>query len=440
MSYNFTASLPQQYGPLQLGLLIEFDNGYNAFVGKNNSGKSAILQFLTNYLYERVPKHEYVYIPTQRHLTRVTSQIGQTSLAAWNEQLRQKIINEPARSENIDNLPPVADLFATLFHEVDLYKQVGQVTEILAELGFPDFRIGQGQNLYMSDHLLAIQGSGLRTLAPIVSAISSKNIKYIFIDEPELSLEPNAQKLLAQLLRKFATDKTIIVATHSHLFLNRERIENNMVVERSSSGEVAVSHISSQDELLKITYDLLGNSLSDLFFPNNFIIVEGASDQALVEKIISLLGYTTLDLKPISATGIDRATNLARCIIDALKPISAGKSPYRSTAVVLVDRNNLTELKQNSIILEMTSDGRFIELGSDSLEAYIDESLYTKAGLVRADALEKLSQLRNYHEISAYKKEISDKIVEHLEESDLEKIPDITNAVKKGLPAQGQKK
>jgi hypothetical protein len=42
--------------------------------------------------------------------------------------------------------------------------------------------------------------------------------------------------------------------------------------------------VGSREQLYDVTFDLLGSSTEDLFFPHNYLIVEGASDQVIAER------------------------------------------------------------------------------------------------------------------------------------------------------------
>src|SRR5262249_45473905 len=117
-----------------------------------------------------------------------------------------------------------------------------------------------------------LQGSGLRAVMPILAALTNDNLSTILVDEPELSLEPRLQKALRDLLVEIAAEKQlIVVSTHSHLFLNREVLESTQIVTRTENG-AAPRTVSSEKKLFDLTFDLLGSSTEDLFFPRNYLI------------------------------------------------------------------------------------------------------------------------------------------------------------------------
>jgi hypothetical protein len=132
-----------------------------------------------------------------------------------------------------------------------------------------------------------------------------------------------------------ANDKTIIVATQSHLFLNREYPNANIIAE-IRDGYCILEQVSDRNKLFDTTYNLLGSSLSDLFFPNNFLIVEGSSDQVICEKCAELLEIPQEQVKVVSANGLDNVENSFQAIENTLKPLIMNTSPYSKKVVVLI--------------------------------------------------------------------------------------------------------
>lgn len=64
-------------------------------------------------------------------------------------------------------------------------------------------------------------GEGIVSIFAIVDSLyDSKPGDVIVIDEPELSLHPALQKRVNNLLCRFASDRQIVVSTHSPYFID----------------------------------------------------------------------------------------------------------------------------------------------------------------------------------------------------------------------------
>jgi predicted ATP-dependent endonuclease of OLD family len=140
---------------------------------------------------------------------------------------------------------------------------------------------------------------------PILAALTDPELRVILIDEPEISLDPTLQKALKNLLLEHApvdSGKAIVVSTQSHLFMNRERLASNYIVSREGA-EVVARAAATDEHLFDVTFRLLGNSTEDLFFPGNYLVVEGGSDQTIVERALELLGASRGAVKVLSAGG-----------------------------------------------------------------------------------------------------------------------------------------
>jgi hypothetical protein len=134
------------------------------------------------------------------------------------------------------------------------------------------------------------QGTGARAALPIIMQLFNPEVKLLAIDEPELGLEPRMQKIIFNAI-KDATEgrngfpmKRVVLATHSHLFLDRLDIQNNFRVEKEN-GHILATPLQTSQDLQIATYVLMGSDPSDLFFPSNIIVVEGKSDHIFLEAV-----------------------------------------------------------------------------------------------------------------------------------------------------------
>ena len=309
----------------------------------------------------------------------------------------------------------------------------------LLRLGFDEIVLNSTQNASIGDVQIVSHGTGVRSVLPIVAALTSPDIKFLLVDEPELALEARSQKILKELFYEaVGQGKQIVVASQSHIFLNKRQYENNNVVE-INEGVSSVRPVKSQQELLDITYNLLGNSLEDLFSPSNFLIVEGSSDQVVCEKVAQLLGVPSAKVKIISARGIDNIQDSFKAIRNTLVPLVAGESPYSKRVVVLADKPPKQSASSFKTLKSQLKERVFL-LRESSIEDHLPDALYLSAGTTKSDVLRQLSELKKalkygdkgeaLKQLNDYKKRVSNSIASILSYDDLKLLPTIVGAIK----------
>jgi energy-coupling factor transporter ATP-binding protein EcfA2 len=424
---------PSQYGPLQAGFRYGLRRGYTALIGPNNAGKSTLLQLIFREMMDdaEVGAGRVAFIPPDRQYVSETTQTAGRTLDAWNGDLVNHVRNRPHEHGSGTSPPPRPELTRVLMH-ASLVRQVQAMNDLLERLGLRPFDLVADQNVQFGDEVfVASQGTGLRGVLPIVAAITNPNLSVLLIDEPELSLEPRLQKVLRDILIEASQERVVVVATHSHLFLRRDLEEANQVVGRTPTNEIAVHTLATTRELYDAVFDLLGSSTEDLFFPSNYLIVEGASDQAIVEKVITLLGAPPPTIKVLAARGIDAVRDTVESVYRASVPLIVNDSPYKGRVVALVDEPRNPE-SQNFKKLDSALGDRLHILDAPSMEEYMPEAIYAHAdrdkdadrtALANADRLGR----------EALKTEISSALAEALTEADFDSIPTIVLAAQDAI-------
>lgn len=126
------------------------------------------------------------------------------------------------------------------------------------------------------------KGDGIKSLIAIslVSHLSKKSLKnrnlILAIEEPESHLHPAAIQRLSFVLNEISTQQQVIITTHSPLLVDRLRIENNILVNKSRA-KVA-KNISQIREIL-------GVQVSDNLSSANWVLlVEGAEDKIILKQ------------------------------------------------------------------------------------------------------------------------------------------------------------
>jgi predicted ATP-dependent endonuclease of OLD family len=230
-------------------------------------------------------------VPSRRAWSAYTGNTLSDSLSYWNNAFHQ------------DRVSPDSSLVARLVHlETDPKRK--QYDELLKEVApqVSKWRIdrSRGQNFVQystitgARHSADLLGDGIASLFRVSLAIfDSQRDNIIVIDEPELSLHPQAQKALARVLSRTSSDRQVIVTTHSPYFVNWTDLSNGANVCRltQATDGVHVGHLSPQ------TLTLLRGSLNDwqkpnlldavakeIFFADGGVFVEGQEDVGLLRK------------------------------------------------------------------------------------------------------------------------------------------------------------
>lgn len=424
-----------QYGLLQPTFSWSVPNtGYHVLTGVNDSGKSAILQLitLTGLQTAGFGVSKVVLIPTDREFVQATTEVGGRTLENYNQQVTPNLNNGPTSFDNF--MPPYRnELVRLLLTHYDQMEQVPRFNEFLSRIGFSKIRLPQ-QQMRLEDVAISLHGSGVRGVAAILAALTDPQLQIICIDEPELSLEPRLQKSLRDVLIEQGTDRLIIVATHSHLFLNREesQLDHNHVVVRDGD-QVAIKDVATQEELYDITFKLLGMDTEDLFFPGNYLITEGASDQVICEAIKRLDNVPKPKVKVLAAGGVTKVNVTLTSILNSLKPLVTSDSPYAKRVVALVDQADPSEKTQLDGLQEILGD-RLVILPDGSIEEYLPDDLYARAGRNKTADLAEIQKLRragDHKGLGDLKRQLSNGIADILTIDDLERLPVLRDAVSK---------
>ncbi len=266
------------------------------FFGGNNSGKTSVLVGACNaYMNKHYSSMDYL------GLNRVyTSSKYNYELEALDEYQRadRQEENRKRRSGNTIGQNELFDWMEELAlqDEQTRLKILEWVNTNFEPWNFQEVKKGKfvtGLEAKINNLEPLDQGTGARAVLPIMIQLYNPNVNFLAIDEPELGLEPRMQKLVFRAI-KDATEgrngfpmKRVLLATHSHLFLDRTNLSNNFSTKKSA-GKVSIAQVISPDELQDATFKLLGSNPSDLFFPSNIIIVEGVTDCIFLNSIYKI--------------------------------------------------------------------------------------------------------------------------------------------------------
>jgi hypothetical protein len=148
-----------------------------------------------------------------------------------------------------------------------------------------------------------------------------------------------------------------------------------------------------------------------------------------VEHVLILRYGAGHGIKVLAAGGIDEVVPSVKAVERALTPLSTSDSPYASSTVALVDGPN--EFNRGTVeeIGRVLGD-RLVVLPDSSLEEYLPDGLYERAGREKAQVLRDVAGAReDYGRLRRLKGEVADAIRAVLTAEDLELLPDLKRAV-----------
>jgi len=352
-------------------------NGLTILSGPNNSGKSYLLKQLC-----RTFKTGAHFFGCNRffHIRELqtTSPDEQYLQNMWRSYENQFAPNAPNTENNSHNLEEVLrglndrqrDTLFGLFKEL-IGSTISLQHTIRDNVMTPFYVDVDGESL-------AYGSTGTRLLLTLLGTCFDERFDRLFIDEPELGLSPKIQSIIGLFFSdldkraKYMPHlKSVYIATHSHLFLDRSDIRNNFIVEKQDKS-IHATNVSSVSQFHQLQFNLLGNDLESIFMPSAIVIVEGKTDQMFLRHVFSL----KLSDRKITVVlgGSDGETEKKlHTLREAFGDLR--RSPYHDRTFVLLDARN--SVKRNRII-EMGIDEKNVWTWSkNGIEFYYPREIMT---------------------------------------------------------------
>ena len=193
---------------------------------------------------------------------------------------------------------------------------------------------------------LKYASSGTRLLFTLLGTLLDDYFSTVLIDEPELGFSPRIQAHLARALYDGETRRTyfphlqqVFVVTHSHLFLDREVLSNNYIVEKT--GNVVSSRpVESIAELHQLQFSMLGNDLEHLFMPAAVVVVEGPCDTSYLARLFTL-HIPSRRISIVVARGDGGTPDKVHTLAEGFGDLQS--SPYRPRLFVILDAKHSTK-------------------------------------------------------------------------------------------------
>ncbi len=442
-SEKFVVQDEQVYGRLQAGFQIELgEKGYFSVAGLNNSGKTTVLQWLL------AQSQNSIYIPAERGIVRPTLDSGTLQLRQYVDTFRSRVANGPLDTVNFGR-GSVGFGNAVQIRELDSYSECllpsmirdKGITDSITELRdyVKQFLLGESINdrsdqLLIDNRSITQMGTGARSLLMIIMALIHPDYTTVLIDEPELFMEPRLQKALRDLFMQKATEKRIVAATHSHLFLNRseDQYDHNFYFDDATDTMTNLKVTTTKTDLRNLTFKLLGASFSDLMLPENYLVVEGGSDYIFLNRVAQLIdSVKATKLQIAYVQGIQNAPPSVNAIAEMIRPYYAEESVYSERIVCLIDEPKNKDEERSAAEIERSlnkaDNQRFFKLGKGQsgaaldLEKAIPESLYNRTAYNKSQVLAEIGRLKKDHKkLGTYKEEVAAALANALKREDLD--------------------
>lgn len=232
----------------------------------------------------------------------------------------------------------------------------------------------------MDGENLRYGSSGTRLLLTLLGTLLDERFSTILLDEPEIGLSPRIQTRLAQFLYDAAERvdfcphlKHLYVATHSHIFLDRNTYSNNFVVTKNGK-QITARPIGSVSDLHQLQFNMLGNELESLFLPSAIAIVEGETDVTFLNKVLEL-HLPDVRVAMVCAHGEGEVRSKLNFFKEAFGDVAS--SLYRDRLFVVFDKQistNLGKIATQGVLVE-----NIIVLSKNGIEHYYPPPLLAAA-------------------------------------------------------------
>jgi predicted ATP-dependent endonuclease of OLD family len=195
------------------------------------------------------------------------------------------------------------------------------------------------QGIPMENRGAGIQNSFILALFRIYAKYETQDFVFA-IEEPENNLHPRAQREMRWAMEDFSRKSQVICTTHSPVFLDLGRLEDNIVLRRRNDGATEISRFGLEDP--NELRELVGIKVSDALLSgggNCTLIVEGDTELYAYPHLFRCIGINprSLGISIISVGG----PNVKNMLMHA-RILKA----YNLPCIIVVDKNKLVEAQK----------------------------------------------------------------------------------------------
>lgn len=315
----------------------------------------------------------------------------------------------------LKDVPSIEKLKANIYFDVE-----PRITDIVINKknSIGDIHIdSQGEGVKRQIWFSLIKWNALNSIN-----LEHKNKKFVWcFDEPETHLYPSAQREFYNIIKQTSSANVqSLISTHSTIFVDKTLIKSINKIDLIE-GITKHSKCSSVDDI----YSSLKLKNSDFLFYDQFIVIEGDTEEILIPHFYFIVNGTTLEsdnIRLINLGGKDKITQNA-VILDG---VLGEFKKTDSTVYFLLDNDAKYKFTQHEIDKYNPT---FI--GKQDIEDSIDSSVWEKIILENFEEGLRVT----LEEINSIKESIKDNAEE---ESKKKFYPSLTNLIRKKLIALGR--
>lgn len=329
--------------------------GQSIFIGKNNSGKSTILDALFRFFRPMQDPDRFtdpearieVEVDLSSKDRAALAKVGQQNLP---ERIKLLLSGEEFFIKTEDETKPVSREFTQFLlnktvrigaiRDLDFVKMKKIFEEFQSgwpkafklfsnkfNLFFPEIKtpsklfhekkdwVETTVKEYGQPRTIERLGLGFRHLFILLLYYFHPRYDVILIDEPEIHLHPQMIKRLFDLFQENIAEKQIFLTTHSPLFVQPEAL--SQVFRTVQDKEKGTHFHMLQNDIIdtgRLEQELNADNC-EMFFADRVLLVEGVSDRIFMRQLLqTFYSNTTLDIKVIPVHGKENIDTYVRLL------------------------------------------------------------------------------------------------------------------------------
>ncbi|MGI9306499.1 MAG: ATP-dependent nuclease [Gammaproteobacteria bacterium] len=410
--------LLQESGNIQIEGIFDFDKAPKYFVILKNGERDAAPKKIMNLFSD----DHVVFVPVQRN---IAGQFAMTKSALFGKMIRAKIRNAIKNSDAEDSVARIEKFMREFVKEPQEKIQKflrEQLKNESIKLDFDDLHIDpvEGINLLpkLSDEKIngiPVENRGAGTQNNIIISlfryIAESDIKedfIFFMEEPENSLHPKAQRQLLSVIQDISEKSQVLVTTHSAVFIDRTKYENNILFTRTKNGNT-IAKVFDENSPYEVREEL-GIKASDALLKgggNCALLVEGKTEEDGFPVFMEMAGINEFELGVgiINMNGKNNAGRIIRllnsygipCVLALDKD---GEQVESDLSRVMGENGEIPNLKKIFRLSKGTIEDYYpIEIIVDIINQHLKPSC-----LVSKDSFtgKRVNQVIHEHDVSAY--------------------------------------